>query len=57
MDISLRDYLAGQALRSFMDWALKEKIPEDFDTAEKVSIRYAKASYTIADAMMQERLK
>ncbi len=55
MDLPLRDYLAGQALRSFMDWSLNQPIVGDDDSAVKAAKRYSKSAYLIADAMLEAR--
>jgi len=55
MDVSVRDYLAGQALQGFLVWALNNKIDDGYDTAEKCAKRYAKSAYAIADAMLEAR--
>lgn len=55
MDVSVRDYLAGQALQGFLVWALNTKIIDEDDTADKCAKRFARTAYVIADAMLEAR--
>ena len=55
LGMDLRDHFASHALGAFMNWALGQKVFDDYDSAAKAAAKYAKSSYLIADAMLKAR--